>query len=208
MSIRARASRGRRAAAGGFTLLEAVVTLVIVSLLVATLMQALSHALNLRTRLLRVQAEARAEMLQEAWFRETVGAAQDDLDDAMGSMDGDAESLAYASMMPLVAPGMSRVRWWLHDDGTGLSLHYSDAAAPDVVVVRGPLQAGSFAYLDHAGAWHDEWKPEADAAERLPRLVRFEAQTARGRRYWLVPLLADPIPRDLMRPDEVLGNGI
>src|SRR3546814_6549996 len=87
--------------ARGFTLLETVVTLVIVSLLVTMLMQALSHALNLRTRLLRVQQESRTELLQEAWFRETVGAAQDDLEDALGSMEGDPASLAMASMMPL-----------------------------------------------------------------------------------------------------------
>src|SRR5690606_36177901 len=141
------------------TLLETVVTLVIVSLLVTMLMKALSHALSLRTRLLRVQQESRTEMLQEAWFRETVAAAQDDLDDAMGSMEGDARSLAFASMMPLASPGMSRVRWWLDGGADGVSLRYSDATANDLVIVAGPLQAGAFAYMDHAGALHDEWKP-------------------------------------------------
>ena len=53
----------------GFTLLETVVTLVVVSMLVAMLMQALNQALSLRTRMLRVQAEARTAFLQEAWFR-------------------------------------------------------------------------------------------------------------------------------------------
>ena len=191
----------------GFTLLETVVTLVIVSLLVATLMQALGHALNLRTRLLRVQGEARVELLQEAWFRETVGAAQADLDDAMGGMEGSRDSLAYASSMPLASPGMSRVRWWLQDDGKGAALHYSDADASDLVVVAGPLKAASFAYLDHAGAWHDEWEPAPEDTERLPRLVRLEAQTIKGQLYWLVPLLADPMPQELLRPDQLMRSG-
>lgn len=193
--------------AGGFTLLEMVVTLVIVSMLVAILMQALSHSLNLRTRLLRLQGEARTDLLQEAWFRETVSAAQADLDDASGGMEGKPDELAYATPMPLVAAGMSRVRWWLATDGAATSLHYSDPGAPDLVLVSGPLRDASFAYLDHAGQWHDTWKPGPEDPERLPRLVRFEATTAKGKLYWLVPLLADPMPMDLMRPDEFMRNG-
>jgi len=191
----------------GFTLLETVVTLVIVSLLVTMLMQALNHALGLRTRLLRVQQDSRAAMLQEAWFRESVAAAQDDLDDAMGAMEGDARSLAFASMMPLASPGMARVQWWLDGDADGVALHYTDAGSGDITIVPGPLQDGAFAYMDHAGAWHDEWEPGPEAEERLPRLVRFEAETAKGRLYWLVPLLADPIARERLRPDRMLGNG-
>ena len=193
---------------GGFTLLETVVTLVIVSLLVATLMQALSHSLNLRTRLLRLQGEARTDFLQEAWFRETVAAAQADLDDAMGGLEGAPDSFSYATPMPLVARGMSRVRWWLDAGTEGASLHYSDPETPDLVLVRGPLREASFAYLDHDGQWHEHWKPEPEDPERLPRLVRFEATTPKGRLYWLVPLLSDPMPLELMRPDELMGNGI
>lgn len=194
--------RTRWTRSGGFTLLETVVTLVIVSLLVATLMQALSHSLNLRTRLLRLQGEARTDFLQEAWFRETVAAAQADLDDALGPLEGTPDSLSYATPMPLVADGMSRVRWWLDAGEGGASLHYSDPDTPDLVVVRGPLREASFAYLDHAGEWRDTWKPAPDDRQRLPRLVRFEALTAKGRLYWMVPLLADPIPLDMMRFDE------
>lgn len=200
MPIRCRGSQR------GFTLLETVVTLVIVSMLVAMLMQALSHALSLRTRMARVQAEARIDFLQEAWFRETVASTQADLDDAMGSMQGTREELAYATPMPLVANGMSRVRWWLLSEGGTTSLHYSDPDAPDLTIVRGPLEDASFAYLDHEGRWHDQWNPAPEDRQRLPKLVRFQARTSKGQLYWLVPLLADPIPLDMMRPDEFLGG--
>ena len=190
----------------GFTLLETVVTLVVVSMLVAMLMQALSHALSLRSRMARVQAEARLDFLQEAWFRETVASTQADLDDAMGGMEGTREELAYATPMPLVANGMSRVRWWLQREGGATALHYSDPDAPDLTIVRGPLEDASFAYLDHEGRWHDQWKPAPEDRQRLPKLVRFQARTAKGELFWLVPLLADPIPLDMMRPDEFLGG--
>lgn len=199
--------RGRHAAAG-FTLLEAIVTLVVVSLLVAVLMQALSHALNLRTRLLRVQAEARTDFLQEAWFRDAVGGAQADFDNALGAMDGSAESLSYATPVPLVAQGMSRARWWLAGRSGEASLRYADSAVEDLVIVQGPLRDASFAYLSRDGEWHDTWRPDADDPERLPRLVRFEATTPRGRLYWLVPLLADPIPKETLRTDEAAASGL
>src|SRR3546814_15070377 len=99
-------------------------------------------------------------------------------------MEGDPESLAMASMMPLAESGMSRVRWWLDDNGTGMSLHYSDDSASDMVIVRGPLQAGSFAYLDPAGEWHAEWKPAPDDDGPLPPPVGFERETTKGRANW------------------------
>ena len=190
----------------GFTLLETVVTLVVVSMLVAMLMQALSQALSLRTRIARVQAEARTDLLQEAWFREAVATAQADLEDAMGNMQGTSTELAYATPRPLVANGMSRVRWWLQREGGGVELHYADPDTPDLTIVRGPLQEASFAYLDHEGQWHPQWNPAPDDRQRLPKLVRFQARTSKGELFWLVPLLADPIPLDMMRPDQFMGG--
>ena len=66
----------RRYAQGGFTLLEAIVTLIIVSMLVTVLMNALSQSLALRARMLRLQGEARRMLLQEAWFRDSLGGVQ------------------------------------------------------------------------------------------------------------------------------------
>jgi prepilin-type N-terminal cleavage/methylation domain-containing protein len=192
----------------GFTLLETVVTLVVVSLLVATLMQALNSALGLRTRLLRLQSEARTDYLQEAWFRETVAAAQPDLADAMGAMEGTPESLAYATPLPLVASGMSRVRWWLAPVEGGVALHYADPAVPDLVVVRGPLHDARFSYLDHAGTWVDAWDPPADSPQRLPRLVRFQATTGKGSVLWMVSMLSDPVVLSNIRPDSTRSDGL
>lgn len=184
----------------GFTLLEAIVTLVIVSLLVTVLMQALGQALGIRTRLLRFQGEARVAALQEAWFRETVAGAQVDHPEALGPLEGTPNSLEYATPAPLSAKGFVRVRWWLKSDATGAAvLHYSDPAVADMVVVRGPLRRASFAYLDQEGNWQREWTAEPDDPQPLPQVVRFEAQTEKGSLYWLVPLVTDPVPPESLR---------
>ncbi len=195
----------RRAA--GFPLLETIVTLVIVSLLVTVLMQALAHGLSLRARLLEVQGEARTAFLQESWFRDSVAGAQTDVVEGFGRLEGTADSLAFVTPAPLVAGGMARVQWSIRRSALGTSLYYADPAVEDMVVVAGPLSDAQFAYLDRAGNWRREWKPEPDAVEILPRLVRFQAVTPRGELFWMVPLLTDPAPLELVRIDG-LGDGI
>lgn len=195
----------------GFSLLEAIVTLVIVSMLVAMLMQALSQSLGLRTRLIRLYGESREMQLQEVWFRETVAAAQPPVVGASDAFEGGAASLSYVSAAPLVASGSARVRWWLAADQHGdLALHYSDDQADDLVVVRGPLSEAGFSYGAPDAAWRSNWiglppprtgtfdaaPGEAVAAAVpdpvLPRLVRFQAITEQGRRLdWIIHLASD-----------------
>ncbi len=201
-------SRGARFSAvhaRGFTLLEVIVTLVIVSLLITVLMQMLSHALGVRTRLLHYQERARVAFLQEGWFRDTIASAQLDDSDGKPAIQGTALSVDYIASTPLFAEGMGRVRWFLrNNDGGELSLYYADARTPDREIVPGPLQDAGFAYLDRSQQWHDDWvsdplqppaSGQADAVEPrlMPRVIRFQATTPNGRIYWLVPIAADAV---------------
>lgn len=186
----------------GFTLLEAIVTLVIVSLLVTVLMQALSQAMGLRTRLLRFEGESRQAALQEAWFRDTVAGMQRDLDEQGDGVLGTAESLGYATPAPLAARGFSNVRWWL----TGGALHYADNAVADVVIIQGPLRDAAFSYLDESGEWVERWKRTEHKA--MPKMIRFTARTERSTIDWLVPIMADGMDPEKMRLDEVGSSGI
>lgn len=184
----------------GFSLLEAIVTLVIVALIVTLLMQALGQSLDLRARLLRHQRLATVASLQEQWFRETVSSAMADLGDGLGRMAGKRDSLELVTPGPLGDGGLQRVKWWLQPVDGGLALHYADSTWPDLVVVAGPLQDASFAYLDGAQEWSDRWEPEAAAIDILPRMVRLQARTATGDMHWLVPVAANPRLPGYLRP--------
>lgn len=194
MSRKRRATVARGAA--GFTLLEAIVTLVIVAMLVTVLMQALAQAMNVRTRLLRFEGESRVTALQEAWFRDTtLGMQRDQVapdEDALGARNW----LQYATPSPLAAQGYSTVRWWLKDN----QLHYSDSQVSDIVVIEGPLQNAEFSYLNEQGQWVSDWPWKEH--EKLPRLVRFTATTQRASLDWLVAVMADgQNPKDLVMDD-------
>ncbi|PZQ32586.1 MAG: hypothetical protein DI562_03275 [Stenotrophomonas acidaminiphila] len=181
----------------GFTLLEAIVTLVIVSLLVTILMQALGQAMSLRTRLLRFDGENRVAALQEAWFRETVSGLQRDLEEQGEGILGTRDRLEYSTPSPLAARGFSAVRWWLADG----RLHYADTQVADVVIIEGPLSEAAFSYLDEGGNWVDEWRWKDHTLP--PKMVRFTARTGRGTLDWLVPLMAQGLDPDTLKLDAV-----
>lgn len=210
----------------GFTLLEAIVTLVIVALVVTILMQALQQAIGLRTRLLRHEREARLGSLQEQWFRDTVQAAQSDFPDALGPMRGDASQVSFLSAAPLGGGGLVRVTWRLQAVDGGESLVYGDGRWQDLPIITGPLHDAAFAYLDKQGRWIAEWNGgvgdsehpdgEAGAAARapgaaplpeLPRMLRLQATTATGQLLWLVSVPSEPRAPAELRPEE-LGIGL
>lgn len=201
-----------RSGARGFTLLETIVTLVVVSLIVVVLMQALQQALGLRTRLLRHERDTRMSALQEEWFRDSVSAAVADLPDALGRMEGTPASVELVSAAPLSGSGLDRIRWTLQPVEGGYALEYGDREVRALPVVRGPLQDAAFSYMDADGQWHDEWSP-GDAATRgdpatsvgadLPRMVRLQASTGTGELLWLVPVPAQPSPPAMLRLEEV-----
>lgn len=192
----------------GFTLLETIVTLVIVSLMVTLLMQALSQVLNLRQRVLRLQDEARTAALQERWFRESLQGAIADLPDAFGQFQGDQEHFEFASVALLDAEGIGRVRWEIvGNDGSSALIHRGPAGDP-MVVIEGPLASARFDYRGADGTWRPQWvvpaREQADGdPEALPRLVRFRAQARTGEIHWLVAVPADPAPASrLLRPED------
>lgn len=188
--------------ARGFTLLEALVTLVIVSLIVAVLMQALSQALLMRTSLIRYQRETREAALQEMWFRDTLAGAVADLTDAYGPFRGTTTGLSVPTLAPLSPGGLVRAQWRLEPVRGGSALVYEDPRVGATIVFPGPLREASFAYLDREDEWRREWAPAADA-DVLPRAVRLRAIGPASDIDWLVPVVAAPRPPEFLRPEDV-----
>lgn len=211
-------TRSRPTARGpcGFTLLETLVTLVVVSLIVVVLMQALQQSLGLRTRLLRFEREARTSVLQEAWFRDTVRAAIADTPEAMGAMAGTPHAVSFVSSAPLTGEGLSRIEWTLRPVDGGFALEYAESGGTPLTILPGPLGDAAFSFLDEQGNWRQEWtyvppdprravrasEEVPEDSEALPRLVRLRADTHAGELSWLVPVIAPPRPPERMSAED------
>lgn len=191
----------------GFTLLEALVTLVIVSLLVVTLMQALSQSLDMRTRLIRLQRAARMDALQQTWFRQTLAGAVADLPDAGGGLRGFPDRLELQSLAPLAGEGLARISWELRSGPEGHALIYRQDSAPEVEVMAA-LRDARFDYLGRDGIWVDRFEPpdaapmpvaDAPPVPVLPRAVRLRGRTLTRDIEWTVALVARDTPRPAVR---------
>lgn len=192
----------------GFSLLEALVTLVIIALIATLLMQSLLHVLGLRERVLRHERDARVEALHERWFRDSIAAAVADRPGLAPAFSGDAAGLRLQSLDPLRAQGLTGIDWRLLREGAALRLEYAEAAERWTL---GPDDLGeaSFGYLASDGSWHTAWPRAGHADEVLPRAVRLVATSDGRERVWWAHIAPAPgLPPQLALRMEAIDGGL
>ncbi|MBS0226982.1 MAG: prepilin-type N-terminal cleavage/methylation domain-containing protein [Proteobacteria bacterium] len=185
---------------GGFTLLEAIVTLVIFAMIIAVLMQSLQQALKVRERVYQHQQATRADELQSDWFRDTLAGTIAPAAGEGQALEGTRTSLAVTTQSPLEGQYLERITWLLKPVQGGDDLRYASAGRPEIVVMPGPLADAGFAYLGGDDQWHDKWQPTPDNPVRLPKAIRFQARTTGGQILWIVAVAAEKRPKSLLLP--------
>lgn len=200
----------------GFSLLEALVTLVIIALVVALLMQGLLQVLAMRARLADHDTRVTAALLHERWFRDSVGAAVADLPRGLAPFLGERDSARMLSASPLLDDGLVPVEWRIERGVGGFALVYAQGERELPVLSDGLVDA-RFDYLDAEGEWHEQWPLDADTddptssaaasttanADALPRAMRLRAETRDGQRLeWWAGIAADPRLSPLLRQAE------
>ena len=181
--------------ARGLTLIEMLVVLVLVSLLGTLLIQGAGFFLGRYASVQRVHREASLAELRQHWFVSTLQAMVPSRVEARRFV-GDATRLEGVTLQALAGePGAPvRVRWSIGGErGSSTVLYAEDAAAPWTVLTS-DADALSFQYADSAREWHGHWPLEADARERIPRMVRLVAGGERT--LWLarLALFPEPVP--------------
>lgn len=186
----------------GFSLLEALVTLVIVAMVTTVLMQSLFQVLGLRERVLRVEREARVAALQERWFRESVAGLVADLPEREGAFRGSAEAWSGSTLAAPSTAGLRRIEWRLAGAVGQRSLQVrEEGAAPRSL--RPVSDQARMQYLDPAGVWHAQWPPAEAAASpadspALPRALRLDDPGADSPWLWSEAVPAGPgLPQPL-----------
>jgi len=155
-------TRTRSQAASGLTLLEMLVTMVLLSLIVALLSQIFQQTLRMESLLQRYSSSERDIQLRLAWIGDAIeGLTPTPLSDPQ-SFRGDARSCeGIAAMAPWFdSPGPQRLRWELRRDGADTVLWALDEGErQSLPLLRWAGNSGSWSYLDDDGEWRDSWPP-------------------------------------------------
>jgi prepilin-type N-terminal cleavage/methylation domain-containing protein len=201
-----------RPAASGFTLIEILVVLVIVSMIAAILFSSYQRILDIRIRLAAFLDGTDAPTLVAGWFRGSVEGLLPDQKDGADVFAGTPRRLIGLSVAPIDGtPGVpTRIAWEVvFDPASGrTALTYRDGTAAPLTVASWPGDRGGLRYCGPRLACTDSWPPPTgtgdEAASQLPALVILDA--VRGIDDWPVaaaPQSArDPLPKtpNLARP--------
>lgn len=170
----------------GFTLLEMLVTLVVVSLVAGLLGQALFQLSRIERLLEGGQLSSMADTVRADWVRSAIESLlpgeQGSSERLVGS-ERELEGLS-ADVPMLPAPGLAKLHLRLEfDAATGnTQLQLLDTFAvpgqvtsTPVVLLSWPGREGRFRYLDDTGQWHEDWPlPLASSSLALPRAIVLE----------------------------------
>jgi len=179
------------AAAGGFTLVEMLVVLVIVGLVSAVLLSGFERVLDIRLRLAAFLDGTEAPVLVADWFRATVGGIVAAPAGSPGRLIGAPRHLSALSLAALdgTAGVPTPIDWELrfNDDSGRSELRYRDGGGDWMLIASWPGDTGGFSYCGPDLVCHAAWPPDKQAAQ-LPALVRLDA--VKGSEDW--PILAAP----------------
>lgn len=212
-----------KAPARGFTLVEMLVTLVVVGLVSTLLWQALAQVAQIETRLADGRALADADRLRRAWIQQALAGIATGPLGTREALTGTPDTLSsYTTLPPWPgAGGLERMTLRLTTERQDGQVYVALSATADSsregsglgdeapVLWRWPGE-GRFEYLAADGQWLPRWPTEPTmgaGAEptppRLPVAVRLMGPPSGA---LLVPIVADPSPlisrRDVMENDD------
>lgn len=177
----------------GFTLMETLVMLVLVSFAVLLMFQMLGSYRLARERVLAHAGGIDRQLLFEDWFRDSVHGLRPDVP---GGFTGSSLAFAGTTLNPMFASGGAPVamRWRLEQDDGGWQVHYEEGGQERFAL---PLEDGGaphFAYFDDAGEMHADWPPGLGLQRALPAGVALVRTSAEGGKaiFAAVPGPLDP----------------
>jgi prepilin-type N-terminal cleavage/methylation domain-containing protein len=164
----------------GFTLVEVLVTLVLLSMVVAIVFGSLGQVLDARSRLRPYLDKSEETTLAASWFRQTVQALIADYDTGKNRFAATATTFSGLTASPLVgrAGTPTAFRWALKYDPSldSTILEYSEASANTIQIARWNGHDAVFSYYGQDKEWRPSWPPaDLDGSQgrpQLPQLVR------------------------------------
>ena len=161
----------------GFTLLEALVVLVITGLVSVVLVQGFGLLLSARTSVQDKVAAVNEAVVEQSLFLEPLRGVVPDYPDRPHLFTGDAQRLHGMTARPLQARAGTPVPFTLtltYDRQSDLTtLTYQEDNTDPLVLGSWEGEKSAFAYRDITGPWQEAWPPQGNPqAPQTPWLIR------------------------------------
>jgi prepilin-type N-terminal cleavage/methylation domain-containing protein len=176
----------------GFTLMELLVVLVLISLLMTTLMQGLSFFLKLKQRGSALVLTQQKTQMQEYWFKTLIQGLTPYQSFTEKHFEGSKTELTGQTMTTLTSAPASigEINLKLEQTKTTVKLIYT--AGEQVWILGEWLSNKAFlSYQDQQGSQYASWPPKNISDEelmQLPSLIMLHITTPRGNINWFVSI--------------------
>lgn len=197
----------------GFTLIEMLVVLLITSMVVGLLFQAMSQLLVVQRRAGEIIAKSQQGVMIEDWFRLSLQGLQPDYDSGNHKFVGLQRQMKGLTTNPLTADYGTIVpfSWAIAYDAERQysSLKYNDGRV-ETPVLTWPGDSGRFVYVDSRGEAHDTWPPPLGKKwTQLPAVIRFETKEVAGSdegERWIIVAVPRGPQQPPFRARDILGS--
>lgn len=168
---------------GGFTLLEILVVLVVVSLISTLLIQGFIQALNTQTRQQKIIYQIQQTTLINNWIKKSISGIIAVQSEQGQPFTGSSDSLQGFTTQALAqsAGSPANIHWSITQQDNNIQLRYRQAEHIDWQIFHRPrvssrqnqsLSAG-FQYRDEQGKWYQQWPPKNSIEKnQLPEAVQ------------------------------------
>lgn len=173
----------------GLTLLETLITLVLIALVSGLIAQALFQIARIELRMQNTQLPTQLEALRRVWVQQSLESLMPGVAGTAERFNGGRrELIGLSSQAPVVegGGGPQLMRLSLKFDANqGLThlLLRPAASGTEVVLLSWPGDAGGWAYVDAQGQSHGQWPPEGAGFAPLPELIVLDGGGVQG---WLL----------------------
>ena len=186
---------------GGFTVMEMLAVLTLVSLLGTLVVQGLGFFAARYEAVKRSHRDVDSFALWQHWFAATVNGMVP-VGVRARRFRGDATTFSGTSLQPLAGEGgvPAVVRWSVAEDQAAVAYQEEGLAATPEQPIEWRLPLGgdsalSFRYADRQGRWHDAWPTREAPLQWTPTLVRLATSTGgETRTVWIARVEAAPYP--------------
>ena len=191
----------------GFTLLETLVMLVVSSLAIMMMFQALAGFNHARERISALEGVRNNDAVVLGWLRDsfrgvvaiepTAGVTRKSDDPAAG-LRGTADGFTALTLTPLLgqAGAPVRVQWQIERSVNGSILIYQETGRTPLTLPLRDAGELHFVYLDKSGTATPEWPPNSGLQTPLPNAI--ELQLGHGAQMRVVAqAIATPRPMQL-----------